>query len=230
VKVEAVIFDWDGTLVDLDARELQSINKALASVGLPTISISDYIERYYSHPYKDFGARSLLRKVISNEKAVEKAIEIYSHEFWNTGHLIKLQEKAFDVLRSLKHRGLSLAVATLRRRRMLVEQELLCLKINEFVDALVTREDIEVQPLLKTPSLTLVVKLRRRQFTKALDLLRKEPSQTMIVGDSWWDIRAAKHVRAIAVWVKTGFGAYNDFSLEKPDIKLNNLEELLEHL
>jgi phosphoglycolate phosphatase-like HAD superfamily hydrolase len=164
---------------------------------------------------------------LDDKTAVEKAVEIYSNEFSKTLHRIK--EKASNVLKALQSKHLSLAVATLGKRRMLIEREMQYLKINKFVDTLVTRQDIEVQPWIK-PSLSLVTELRTQQFTKTLTLLRTEPSQTIIVGDSWWDIRASKRIQAITTWVKTGFGAYNDFSNEKPDITLNNLEDLLKHI
>lgn len=229
VKVEAVIFDWDGTIVDLDGRELYCINKALASVGSLMISMQQYVEGYYSHPHKEFGASNLIRKILGDEAAVEKAIAIYSNEFSKTLHLIKLQEKAFNVLEALKTKGISLAIATFRKRRMLVEQEMQYLDISRFTDVLVTREDIGLQPSIK-PSLSLAVERRAQQFIKTLQLLRTEPPKTIIVGDSWWDIRAAKRVRAITAWIKTGFGAHNDFCREEPDIILSNLEELLKHV
>jgi pyrophosphatase PpaX len=229
VKVEAAIFDWDGTLVDLDERELHCINKALANCVSRTISKQDYIEGYYSNPYIEVGARSFLRRILGDTETAEKAIEIYSDEFLNTPHLIKLQEKAFNVLKTLKLEGLSLAVTTLRRRRMPIEQEIQYLNIDGFIKVLVTREDIELKPLAK-PILSIIAELRTQQFMKTLTLLQKVPSKTIILGDSWWDLRAAKRVGAISAWVKTGFGAYNDFSIEKPDISLNNLEELLNHV
>lgn len=102
MKVEAVIFDWDGTLVDLDGRELHCINKALASVGSPMITKQHFIEGYYSRPHQEFWARNLIRKNLGEETAAEKAIEIYSNEFSKTLHLLKLQEKAFNVLKALK--------------------------------------------------------------------------------------------------------------------------------
>ena len=229
VKVEAVIFDWDGTLIDLDGRELYCINKALASVGSPIISVQRFVEGYYLYPYKEVGARNLIRKILGEKETAEKAIETHGNEFWQTSHLIKLQEKAFIILKALKSEGISLAVTTLRKRRMLVEQEIQYLQINRFVDVLVTREDIEFQPRIE-PSLSFIEELRTTQFKKALTMLQKQPSKTIIVGDSWWDIRAAKRVRAITAWVRTGFGAYNDFGGEQPDITLNNLEELLKHI
>ncbi len=228
-RVEAVVFDWDGTLINLDERELHCINEALTSVGSSAISMKEFIVGYYSHPYKSAGGRNLIRKILGDEATADEAVEIYSNEFRKTVRLVKLQENTLNVLQALKIKGLSLAIATLRRRRSLVEQELKYLEIDRFFDVLVTREDLKPEPGMKF-SLSIVVESRVKQFIKTLTLLRKEPSKTIVVGDSWWDVRAAKQVRAITAWVKTGFGAHNNFSREEPNIMLNCLEQLLEYV
>lgn len=228
MKAEAVIFDLDGTLVDLDDRELYCINKALTKVGSSTISRRQYIQRYYSRPYDQVGARNLIRELLGKQ-AAGKAIEIYSNKFRKNLHLNKLQKETFKVLITLKSEGTPSAVATLRRMRSLVEQELQYLHIHRFIDVLVTREDIKPPPQTK-PLLNIVAELRAQQFMKTFMLLQTEPSKTIIVGDSWWDIRGAKMVGAIAALVKTGFGTYNHFCREKPDIILDNLEQLLRHI
>jgi len=50
MKVEAIIFDWDGTIVDIDDRELLSVNEALTSIGLKALSRQEFITGYYSTP------------------------------------------------------------------------------------------------------------------------------------------------------------------------------------
>jgi len=91
VKVEAVIFDWDGTLIDLNERELYSINKALTSVGFSTISKERYVQGYYLNLYNEFGARNLIKKTLKDKTLIDRALETYSREFSKTMHLIKPQ-------------------------------------------------------------------------------------------------------------------------------------------
>jgi len=228
MKLRPVIFDWDGTIVDIDDRERTSVNAALASVGSPLLSIQDFVKGYYSHPYKEAGSRMLLRKLLSNTNIVERAIEAYSEEFAKTAKLTKLQRAAFGTLQALKGRGVPLAVATLRRSQALVEQEMKYLGIDKFIEVIVTREHINPE-LQKRPIFSIIAEVRAKQFAEALSLLQTKPLETMVVGDSWWDIRAAKKMRAISVWVKTGFGVYTDFSEEQPDIVLDSIDELLAH-
>jgi len=229
VTFEAVVFDLDGTLINIDQRELHSINKALSTAGKPVLSSQSFIEEYYSCPYERLGARSLLSRAIGNEALAQRAVEVYREEFWKTAHLNKLHEGALHVLKALRDRKLPLAIATLRARRALVEEEIKKFEINDFIDVLVTREDIE-NPIGLPPSIDVVVEARMQQLQKTLKLLKAEPSVALIVGDGWWDIRAAKQVQARTVWVRTGFGAYNDFSKENPDITIRSLNELLQYV
>jgi len=228
-QVKAVILDLDGTLIDIDQRELHSVNKALSSVGKPTLSTQSFIKEYYSRPYEQIGTRTLLKGAIGDETLAQEAIEVYRHEFWQTAHLNRLHAGVFDVLHALRDRKRQVAVATLRARRELVEQEVQHLQIDGFVDILVTRDDIDY-PSRLPPSPDIITEARRHQFQKTLRLLKAGLSNALIVGDSWWDIRAAKQVQASIAWVKTGFGAYYDFSQEKPDITIGSLNELIPHI
>jgi len=102
------------------------------------------------------------------------------------------------------------------------------LGIDKFIEVIVTREHISPE-LQKRSIFSIIAKVRAEQFAEAFSLLQKKPSETMIVGDSWWDIRAAKKVQAISMWVKTGVGVYTDFSEEQPDIVLDSVSELFAH-
>jgi len=228
-KVTAVILDLDGTLFDIDQRELHCINKALTTVGKPTFSTQSFIKEYYSNPYEQIGTGALLRRAIGDEVVTQQAIDVYRDEFWRTAHLNRLHAGVFDVLHVLRDKKMRVAIATLRARRAFVEQEIKQLQIDGFVDVLLVREDIG-NPSGMPPSPTVITEARRRQFEKTLMSLRAEPDSTLIVGDSWWDIRAAKQVQVPIAWVKTGFGAYRDFSHEQPDITIGNLKELLHHI
>jgi pyrophosphatase PpaX len=229
VKIETIVFDWDGTLVDIDEREFVCVNEALVSIGSPKLSKRDYIRGYYSSPYENAGARLLLRRILTEPERADQAIALYSKKFSETISLTRLQEGAYSLLHALRKKGMPLAVATLRRNRKIVEQEMDHLKIKDLVDALVTLEDMALERQTQ-PIFGVVADVRAEQFAKAVSMLEKTPSQAMIVGDAWWDIRAAKKIHATSVWVKTCFGIYNDFSKEQPDIAIDNLRELPKHI
>ena len=205
MEVEAIVLDWDGIIVDVDDREFSCINKALESVGSRALSRQEYVRRYYSTPYTMAGPRLLLKGIIEDEKVAEKAIKTYNDKFSECIRLTRLQEGAFDTLEALKRQNIRLAVATLRRNRKVVEREMSLLGIGEFVDVLVTRENLEPR-LQKKPIFNVIAEVRAEQFVKALTLLKKEVSKAIVVGDSWWDIRGAKKERMVSAWVKTGFG------------------------
>lgn len=229
MKVEAVVFDWDGTLVDIDDREFSSVNKALTRLGSKSLSKQEFIRRYYSTPYTNAGSRMLLRKALNEGELAEKAVQIHAKEFSESVQLARLQKEAFNTLKTLKQKNISLAVATARRHTAATEREMQYLKVDKFFDALVTLEDLDIQTQKKR-IFSIIANVRAEQFEKALDLLGRMVSKAMVVGDAWWDIRGAKQAGTTSVWVRTGFGLHNDFSNEQPDITLNSLKDLLEYI
>jgi phosphoglycolate phosphatase-like HAD superfamily hydrolase len=226
MKVEAIIFDWDGTIVDIDDRELLSVNEALTSIGLKALSRQEFITGYYSTPYTNAGSRMLLRKVLVEEELAEKAAEIHAKEFSRSFELTRLQEAAFNTLKALKQKRILLAVATVRRHKNVVEQEMEYLKVDRFFDVLVTLEDLSIHTQRKQ-IFSIIADVRAEQFRKALASLGRDRSKAIVVGDGWWDIRGARQAEITSVWVKTGFGLHNDFSKEQPDTTISNLGELL---
>ncbi len=123
-------------MVNTDERELFCINKALASVGLPSISMQDFIEGYYFHPYLQAGSRMLLRSALSAKKIAEKAIEAYNKEFSERSKLARLEKRTICTLEALKAKDIPLAIATLRRNQSLVKKEMQHLDIEKFIDFL----------------------------------------------------------------------------------------------
>ena len=50
--MKGAVFDWDGTLVDIDQREFHCINKALAEHGEGEVSQEFYVHNYYQRPFE----------------------------------------------------------------------------------------------------------------------------------------------------------------------------------
>jgi len=80
VKMETTVFDWDGTLVDVDEKRFLCINEALANIGSPKLSKQSYINGYWVSPYENPGARLSLRRILTDWKIVEKAHKLGASE------------------------------------------------------------------------------------------------------------------------------------------------------
>ena len=225
--MRAAIFDWDGTLVQIDEREFYCINRALKEKGAKPIDKDFYVKNYYQRAFEiGTGPRMVLETALAGKSPgdVEAAYESYRRAFQETVDKARLQDGALEILRELKKAKLKVGVATMRYTRWVVESELKSLGVAPFTDSLLTREDLG---LSRNPgSLEETVVKRTQLVTKTLEELKMGPDDAFLVGDSWWDIRAGKRLRMRTVLVKTGFSFYNDFSGEKPDLMVSSLVEL----
>ena len=227
--MKGAVFDWDGTLVDIDERELYSINQALAEQGLGAIDKEFFFQNYYRRAWElGTGPRMVIEAAFRGKdpRIVERAYETYRGIFSKTVERVRLQDGARDLLLGLRKSGLKIGVATMRYTRLTVENELKTLGLNPMTDALYTRQDLgaTANPL---ESLDETVNKRAKLVEKTLVHLGLGPSQAFLVGDSWWDIRAGKKVGLKTVMVRTGFSFHNDFTSEKPDFVVRSLGELL---
>ncbi len=230
--MKGAIFDWDGTLVDIDARELYSINQALAEHGLGAIDQEFYIQNYYRRAWEvGTGPRMVIDAAFRGKdpRIVERAYETYRGIFSSTVEQVRLQKGARESVEILKRSGLKVGIATMRYTKSVVEKEVQALGLNPMADVLFTRQDLGAQanPL---ESLEATVNKRAELVKKTLSYLQLQPSEAFLVGDSWWDIRAGKRVGTRTVMVRTGFSSHNDFTGEKPDMMVQSLDELVPSL
>lgn len=226
--LKGAIFDWDGTLLDIDDREFYCVNAALKTHGIATVSHDFFLHNYYRRPFEvGTGPRMVLETAI-REKDVEpeKVYETYRKLFGETVDKAKLQNGAMKALRFLKNNGFKVGVATMRFTRSVVAAEFQLFGVELLIDTLLTREDLGLKRTLS--SLEETVEQRVRLVSKVLEKLALSPRETFLVGDSWWDIRAGKRLSMGTVLVGTGFSSHSDFSSERPDIFLESLEELEE--
>jgi len=229
--LKGAIFDWDGTLAQIDDREFYCINQTLIAHHSKPIDLGFLTKNYYQRAYEiGTGPRMVLETALSGEDGgrIDKAYETYRKLFQDTVGKAKLQNGAIELLSTLKVRGFKLGIATMRFTRSVVTEELDLLKVSALVDVLFTREDLGHGRGLD--SLEEVVDKRKQLVMRALDRLKLRVEDSFLVGDSWWDVRAGKKLGIRTVLVRTGFARYNDFSKEGADVTVNSLVELKNRL
>jgi phosphoglycolate phosphatase len=224
--LRGIIFDWDGTLADIDERELYCINAALATGKLGPVTREFYVQNYYRRAYEvGTGPRMVLEAAVSGKNVdFEKIYESYRKLFAETPGKAKLQNGALELLNMLKSAGWKMAIATMRFTRSTIASELSSLGVDKYVDLFLTREDMGFTRRLG--SLRETVDQRVKLVSRTLEKLVLKVDDTPLVGDSWWDIRAGKQLGMKTILVKTGFSSHNDFSSEKPDLTVKSLTEL----
>jgi phosphoglycolate phosphatase-like HAD superfamily hydrolase len=225
--LKGAIFDWDGTLAQIDDREFYCINQTLSVHHSKPIDQEFLVKNYYQRAYEiGTGPRMVLETALSREDGarIDEVYETYRKLFRDTVDKAKLQNSALELLSALKGHGFKLGVATMRFTRSVVAAELDLLKVSQLVEVLFTRE--ELGPGRGLESLEEVVDKRKQLVILALDRLKVRVEDAFLVGDSWWDVRAGKKLGIRTVLVRTGFARYNDFSREGPDVTVKSLAEL----
>jgi phosphoglycolate phosphatase-like HAD superfamily hydrolase len=229
--LKGAIFDWDGTLAQIDDREFYCINQTLAAHHSKPIDQEFLVKNYYQRAYEiGTGPRMVLETALSREDGarIDEAYETYRKLFRDSVDRAKLQNGALELLSALKKHGFKLGIATMRFTRSVVASELDLLKVRPLVEILFTREDLG--PGRGLESLDEVVDKRKQLVMRALDRLKISVADAFLVGDSWWDVRAGKKLGIRTVLVRTGFARYNDFSKEAADVTVNSLVELEDRL
>ncbi len=229
--MKGAIFDWDGTLAQIDDREFYCINQTLTIHHSKPIDQEFLVKNYYQRAYEiGTGPRMVLETALSRENGarIDEAYETYRKLFRDSVDKAKLQNGALELLSALKAHRFKLGIATMRFTRSVVASELDLLKISPLIEVLFTREDLG--PGRGLESLEEVVDKRKQLVMRALDRLKLRVEDAFLVGDSWWDIRAGKKLGIRTVLVRTGFARYNDFSKEAADVTVNSLVELEDRL
>ncbi len=225
-RVRGIVFDWDGTLADIDERELYCINTALATADLGPVSKEFYVQNYYRRAYEvGTGPRMVLEAAVgSKNDSFESIYESYRKLFGETAGKARLQRGTLELLARLREASWKIAIATMRFTRATIALELSNLGVDTYIELFLTRQDMGFDRRLG--SLKETVDQRVRLITATLYKLSLEAGKTPLVGDSWWDIRAGKQLGMKTILVLTGFSSHNDFSSEKPDITVRSLTEL----
>jgi len=229
--LRGAIFDWDGTLAQIDDREFYCINKTLTAHHSKPIDQEFLVKNYYQRAYEiGTGPRMVLDAALSRENVagIDEAYETYRKLFRDSVDRAKLQNGSLELLSTLKAHRFRLGIATMRFTRSVVAAELDMLGVTPVVEVLFTREDLG--PARGLESLEEVVDKRKQLVMRALDKLNLRVADAFLVGDSWWDVRAGKKLGIRTVLVRTGFARYNDFSKEGADVTVNSLVELEDRL
>lgn len=215
-KINAVIFDLDGTLVyfkiDYMAARREIISK-LYTFGIPQNLVS--IEQRILTTVKI--AENYLKtikmapeKITKLKKQINQIISKYEMEGAKKTNLIPGAEK---LLRTLKNRGFKLGLFTLEDRNttnFLLEK---C-SINSFFDSIVTRDDVNN------------FKPDPEHLKAVLAQLNVSSHEIIIVGDNPIDIECAKGINALAIARLSERHTKDELSRAGADFIVDNLLEI----
>jgi len=212
VRFRVVLFDLDGTLIDSGPIILASMQHAVRTVLDREIA--------YEELAATVGGQGLVAQMAElDPERVDELIEVYREHNDPLHDTLEAFAGMIDVLPRLRADGRRLGIVTAKRHRTVA----LALErfpwLEEQFEVVVAHEDTDRHKPEPDPVL------------EALARLEAEPSDAAYVGDSPFDIGAAKAAGTFAVAVAWG-GIHSDERLlaEEPDVLVRTPEELLDVL
>ncbi len=187
-KLRAVLCDIDGTLLDSNALHAECWQRAFEHFGF-----SADFEAVIKQIGK--GGEYLLPCFIPEDKlpAVEKEIKAFRKQLFHREYIDRIVPfcDARRLLERMRQQGLRIAVATSSEKEDL-EAFKTVLKIHDLVEEDATADDAEKPK--PEPDI----------FQAALQTLKLQPAEAIALGDTPWDVEAAKKAGVQTVAVQSG--------------------------
>ena len=208
--LEAVCFDLDGTLIDSTDAIVDSFLYTFEVLGLPAPT-REVIVGTISVPLEEqFGLLSV--------KDADRAAEVYrEHYVAEAPKKTMFLPGALDALDRLEASGLKLAIATSKRRSS-AEPLLEHLGVLDRFEVVIGPEDVKNA---KPDPECLHLVLRR---------LGIEAKSMVFVGDSKYDIGAARAAGLRCLAVDTGYSSREELLTYGPEIVLGGLEAVADYV
>jgi HAD superfamily hydrolase (TIGR01509 family) len=185
-QLRAVLFDIDGTLVDSNFLHVDAWDRGLADAGIPA-------DAWRIHRAIGMDSSKLLDAVAAGapEEATKRAKELHSEYYKQSADRLRHFESAPDLLRELDGRGLRIVLATSAPED---ELEILrgVLDVEDALDVVTSAGDVETAK--PEPDILEV----------ALSRAEAEPGEALLVGDTVWDVAAAKAAGVDTIGVLSG--------------------------
>ena len=160
---KAVVFDFDGTIIDTEKHLYDIINKHLSFHGVKPVSLEFYRSHIGGHAQG-------LHDYIEQQIGLEKKQKIYD-EHNDTSHELDIIDTVSSLMKYLKQRHIPMAIATSSYREEIMPT-INALGIDEYVDVIVGREDVEA------------VKPDPELYLTAVQRLNYSPAHCLAIEDS----------------------------------------------
>ncbi|GGE81605.1 pyrophosphatase PpaX [Priestia taiwanensis] len=208
MKINTLLFDLDGTLINTNELIMQSFLHTLETYYPGKYKREDVVPFFGEPLYGSFAN-------IDSEKADELVACYRKHNIEHHDELVEEFETVYETIKTLHEQGYKLGIVTTKAQPV-VDMGMKLARLHHFFEVVVTIGDVEN------------AKPHPEPVEKALTLLHAKPEETIMVGDNHHDIvsgqRAGTKTAAVA-WTVKGreyLEAYN------PDYMLEKMSDLLQ--
>ena len=208
VRFPVVLFDFDGTIVDSGAMILASFRHATKTVLDRDLSDAELLA--------EVGTPLREQMRLFDAERADELVDVYRAHNEPLHDALEPCAGMVDALHRLKREGRRLGIVTAKRQAT-VELAFAVLPLRDYFDIVVAAEDSDRHKPAPDPLLI------------ALDRLDAQRSEAAYVGDSPFDVAAARAAGVFAVAVTWG-GIHSHESLraQRPDAIVSTPEELLD--
>lgn len=187
MKYRLLVFDWDGTLMDSEARIVACVEAAVADLGLASPG-SDAIRNIIGLGLRE--AVHMLFPDADDRLHLEIAERYRAHFFSSTEAPSQLFEGAREVIETLHQAGYLLAVATGKGRSGL-EHALETTALRQYFHTTRCADETFSKP-------------HPEMLHQIIDELDVMPRQALMIGDTEYDLQMAKNAKMPSLGVAYG--------------------------
>jgi len=209
MKLKAILFDLDGTILDFLERDAFARCKALNELGY-NVSLKEV----RSHYRYGMGLIDITKKlgIVMTKREMKNYTELSFAHFADreASNLTKIHSGAYDVLYTLSEKC-NLIVVTSRDSLISTEDELERFDVRKFFAFVITREVAAKYHRVKEIPLLPFQEQRKKLYMCALGLTRTEPEEMLCIGDSVTELEPARDLGIETIGVLTGFSSKEDF-------------------
>ncbi len=208
--LKAVIFDFEGTLVDFQWR----LEEAEAELRSRLEALGFDLEDFKGDNYARLWNRAIrLSPPERLPRVMGQLGEVYDRYDQDALKRWSPRDGSQEVLEVLRGEGIGLGVVTNVGRA--AEEALLRLGLRRFLDVVITREDVRF------------LKPDPEGLRRCLRILGSSPREALFVGDSPSDLQAARAVGVPVALVLGGEGGREELEDMGPDHLLSSLREVV---
>jgi len=210
-KVQLLVFDLDGTLIDSRDDIVSSVNLALGSMGLapfPEAQIAGEIGRGSEYLFRSLLGQNTPRDQI--QELGRKFRQIYAE------NLVQQTKVYPGILEALHHYSDLPKVIVTNKNQVFAERLVDALELRAHFEAVFGLEAFPTQKPDPGPLLEVCKRWQRH------------PSQAAMIGDSVFDIAAGKEAGLVTVGALYGLGSPKELRQHNPDFEITRAGELVE--